>query len=188
MKTFIVGNGPSLALMDLNKLSGHKTYAVNRIWKLFDKTDWRPTDYIRAELPAYDEKAVIEDCEKMYNVSRLHLQAGFYKYYKQPGIEYFDTCLGEEPHDWHLPRICGYGTVVNIAVQLAILEGADEVYLIGCDLGLPNHFYGKEGTNKDSLPVSAHEIAKRCSSIPIYNATVGGSLEVYPRVSYLDVL
>lgn len=187
---YVIGNGPSLQKTDLNKLIGHKTYAVNRIWKIWEDNPsilWRPTDYVRGELPAYNEEMVIEDLQKMSALDcTMHLQAGFWKFKERwwrgvADVEYFDSCNGDDPHDWHLPNLCGYGTVVNISVQIAVLEGADEIHLLGCDLGLPNHFYGAEGTNKDSLPISAHEIAKRCSPIPIYNATIGGSLEVYPR-------
>jgi len=36
--------------------------------------------------------------------------------------------------------------------------------------------------------VQVHTVAKRSSPVPIYNATIGGNLEVYPRVNMLDVL
>jgi hypothetical protein len=39
--------------------------------------------------------------------------------------------------------------------------------------------------NTDTL--MGHIIAKRSSPVPIYNATKGGSLEVYERVSFDEV-
>lgn len=102
------------------------------------------------------------------------------------------------PHLWHLPRLCTFGSSVNIAVQIAIQSGYSPIYLVGCDLGYrdnqPSHFdshyeHGKEQparlANLNTL--TAHMIAKRSSPVPIYNATIGGELEVYERVKYEDL-
>jgi len=59
-----------------------------------------------------------------------------------------------------------------------------------------NHFsgnYGTPGFNADVLNSNmraAHRLAKRMSEkkdVNIYNATIGGELEVYPRVDYYEV-
>lgn len=99
------------------------------------------------------------------------------------------------PHLWHLPRLCTFGSSVNVGIQIAVSLGYDEIYLVGCDLGYkdnePSHFdpayeHGKERparlANLNTL--TAHMIAKRSSTVPIFNATIGGDLEVYPRVQY----
>ena len=102
------------------------------------------------------------------------------------------------PHSWHLPKLCSYGSSVNIAIQIAVNQGYKPIYLIGCDLGYkdnePSHFSvdyekGIEGdlrparlANLDTL--NAHIIASRSSPVTIYNATIGGELEVYERVDY----
>lgn len=44
-RCFIVGNGPSLNLMDLSKLAGQTVFASNGVDLLFDRIDWRPTYY-----------------------------------------------------------------------------------------------------------------------------------------------
>ena len=46
-RCFIVGNGPSLKIEDLEKLyvNGEITFAFNMIYKIFDQTLWRPTYY-----------------------------------------------------------------------------------------------------------------------------------------------
>jgi len=173
-------------------LNDEVTWAVNRIWKIFDRTDWRPTHYVRAEIPEYNEEHVKEDALEMMNQpSNLWFQEGFRglsrRAFMHKGIEYFKTCTGGI-HDWHMPLVCGYGTVVHVAMQLAILQGATELYLVGCDLGIPDHFYGKEGTNNDVLAFAAHKIAVKCCPVPVYNSTVGGLLELYPRKKIEDVI
>ncbi|MDR2744957.1 MAG: hypothetical protein LBB66_07195 [Desulfovibrio sp.] len=44
-RCLILGCGPSLALEDVNKLRFEYTFACNKIYLLFDQTEWRPTFY-----------------------------------------------------------------------------------------------------------------------------------------------
>ena len=193
-RAFIIGNGPSLKDTPLELLKNDRTFAVNRIWKIFDQTSWRPTDYVRSELPEYDGGDVIEDLKQMAKTdAKLWIQAGFFRFTGRTDVAFgrpvvpFLTCNGGALHDWHFDLddyVCAYGTVVQTAIQLAIMEGADKIYLVGCDLGQPNHFYGMEGKNNDEKNMLAHENAKKCSPVPIFNATIGGDLEVYERVKF----
>lgn len=171
----VIGNGPSLTPEKLEAAKG-MTYATNRIWKMFEETDWRPTYYVRGEMPAYVEEHVLEDLKEMSrHPTHFRLQEGFKGYAERawgpahPGCvwDFYTTCGGKE-HDWHLPEICGYGSVVHQAMQLAVLDGAEEIHLIGCDLGTPSHFYGEEGRCVDEALRKAHAIAARCCPVPIF--------------------
>lgn len=102
------------------------------------------------------------------------------------------------PVYWHLPMLCSFGSSLHVAIQIAVTLGYGPLYLIGCDLGYvdgePSHFtpdyeVGYEGllrpaqeANNDMLV--AHLNARRSSPVPIYNASIGGNLEVYERVDY----
>jgi hypothetical protein len=44
-RCFIIGNGPSLKTEDLEKLKNEYTFAANKIYVVFDETDWCPTYY-----------------------------------------------------------------------------------------------------------------------------------------------
>ena len=44
-RCFLIANGPSLKVEDLNLLKGEYTFGCNKIFYLFDKTEWRPTFY-----------------------------------------------------------------------------------------------------------------------------------------------
>ena len=104
------------------------------------------------------------------------------------------------PDVWHFPQVCKFGGSVPMTIQLAVLEDIfDEIFLIGCDLGYKtgkdNHFHpdyapGKRGIvegkaiKRNEVTAMAHEYALRNSPIPIYNATLGGELETYPRINY----
>ena len=96
---------------------------------------------------------------------------------------------------------------MNVLVQEAVLEGYNPLYLLGCDVGfVPGH--GGTHFAKDYYPaaqvttpegadernrtlLAMHQVIKReCDArgIQVFNATPGGSLEVYPRVSLESVL
>lgn len=209
---FVVGNGPSLRWTPLDKLKGEICFATNRINLIYPYTDWRPTHYVRAE------QADIQAPETYYEDMRLHVDelqcevfcnVWFVKntdFGKRPNVTILDACAHYQtnydseycPHLWHLPRICTMGGSVNVAIQLAVQEGATEIILVGCDLGYkdgkPSHFDDQYETgltlqaaryaNMNAL--TAHIIAKRSSPVPIYNATLGGSLEVYERINYFE--
>jgi hypothetical protein len=102
-------------------------------------------------------------------------------------------------NSWHLPALCTAFGGMSAMIQIAAME-YDEIYLLGCDLGYTpdrtqNHAipdYTLDESNKvvmDNGNMQAlHEMARRCSPVPIYNATVGGFLETYPRVNIFELL
>jgi len=99
---------------------------------------------------------------------------------------------------WHEPVCTGYGGM-SVMLQIAA-KLFDEIYLLGCDVGYgsdytKNHFvdgYAKDlrdRSEQDNMNMKKlHELALECSPVPIYNATIGGSLEVYPRVRLEEIL
>ncbi|HOH28077.1 MAG TPA: hypothetical protein PLC40_00245, partial [Candidatus Hydrogenedentes bacterium] len=46
----IVGNGPSLAIRDLDRLKDEITVASNRIFLAFSETEWRPTYFTMCDV------------------------------------------------------------------------------------------------------------------------------------------
>ena len=102
---------------------------------------------------------------------------------------------------WHLPEICTCWDSASVMIQWMVLEGYDVIYLLGMDLGFvkdktKNNFVpeylSKDPQDKHELDnkcaLASHVLAENSSPIPIYNATLGGELEVYPRVRLEDAL
>jgi hypothetical protein len=198
-RAFVVGSGESLKHTNLNNLKGEISIASNNIHLIYPYTEWRPTIYVRAEeastLGKEDWAESIEVHEKLgcemwvneYFVdgdnskAKIKSCAHYKRHYNDP------SC----PHLLHLPILCTFGSSVNVAVQIAMLKEYSPIYLVGCDLDENmNHFsedyrHGKEQENRyarlDAL--EAHIIASRMGA-EIYNATVGGSLDVFPRVEF----
>ena len=123
-------------------------------------------------------------------------------------VEWLNKCKEHSPYQagnwkatntWHLPKLCTAFGSMNPILQLCSMM-YDEIYLIGCDLGYTkdkeaNHAmtgYDTDLRDKSEQDLRnmthIHKVAKRSSSVPIYNATIGGNLEVYERVDLLDVL
>ncbi len=138
--------------------------------------------------------------------------------YGQKNVIFYKRCVhaANDEYEWHLPELCRRGGGVSYAIQMAASLGYDPIYLVGCDLYKYrplgpdiNHFdpdYGpykiRKSTGKemigpaewDSLNehlILAHQMALRETAgmgVSVLNATVGGQLEVYPRVDINTVL
>lgn len=173
MKCYVVGNNEAITPALLESLDA-PAFGVNRIWRIFRETAWRPAYYVRAEVPAYNLDHVKEDLIEMGRVGCvMYLQAGFHGFAERfwnskechpaTRFEFFETCGGSR-HDWHLPKICAYGTVTNIAVQIAVTLGFDDIHVTGC--GGDGHFYDEPFTNR-ALADDASEIARRCCPVEL---------------------
>lgn len=193
MRAFIVGNGPSLARTRLDLLQDEVTFGTGRI----HLSGWYPKFYVLAEgVNTVHENRIRHDLRDIaLNVERCYLQAGLsgLAFVPHPNceIEYFTTCQHANtgaPETWHLPQLCSYGSSVHVAMQIATNLGYAPLYLVGCDL-TGGHFTDEYGESaiQTRLWEHAHEIAAR-SNPNIYNATVGGNLEAYPKVKLGEVL
>jgi Uncharacterized protein conserved in bacteria len=49
-RCFIIGNGPSLIPEDLDRLKSESCFASNRIYCMFDRTEWRPTFFMSFDM------------------------------------------------------------------------------------------------------------------------------------------
>jgi hypothetical protein len=186
-RVFVLGNGPSLKYTPFDLLEKERTFAVNHIWKLWEddpRITWRPTDYVRCEYHIAKEGAA-RDALRMLNCGcTVWLQEEIK--IDSPEIRRIPHCDGTESHPWHLPTICIRGTVINAAMQIAVLEGAAEIYLVGCDLGT-GHFYNGGFPGVDRA-LEGHRFSAQSCPIPVFDATLGGALKVYPRVSLENLL
>ena len=196
MRAFVVGNGPSLADTPLDEICSEVSYAVGRINLIYPRTKWRPTFYVMAEQREHiDEQLTRQDMRQVIgrNGTHAYVQSGLVGLTGMARVEPFTTCAcilkRRPPVYWHLPTLCSYGGSLFVAMQLATLAGYDPIYLVGCDLD-GEHFDEHYGTSKVQTELwrSAHRIAARSCPARILNATIGGSLEVYPRIDLCQVI
>ncbi len=217
-RCFIIGNGPSLKAEDLNKLKNEITFAFNRIYYIFDKTDWRPTYYC-----SEDEKTIFPSKEEINNLMlknkffpvnfpwdyNINFNNAMYYIFK------FDDEKVEPRFSEDIVKGIYWGnTVAYTAIQLAVYMGIKEIYLLGVDHNFSkmvndkgkividetakDYFSEKYNTDKENLYIPNIEISTRAFSaakkyadahnIKIYNATRGGKLEIFDRVDFNHII
>lgn len=241
-RCFVMGNGPSLNKMDLNKLNGETVFACNAAFLLFDRIGWRPRYYTCVDTRvirdrAQDITAMLDAHPRMTSFfpSRIRLHDGSGQEFETPDIippaanrYYFNevfNSLDNPPESMFslnaAERVVQPYTVAITMLQLAAFMGFKSIYLIGCDtsysvnptvrqegrkmdgVGLlltstedndANHFdpryfgKGREWHNPQVDKMLMHHAwayeALEGAGIEVYNATVGGQLEAYPRVDF----
>lgn len=216
---FIIGNGPSLLSDDLDLINKNNisTFAFNRIYFMFDKTEWRPTYYI-----SQDEKT-LKNCTK--EVNQMDLPYKFIPlnlhYYYDIAIDnaiYFKSVNPKGAYPVLSDDVSVYvessNTVAVTAAQFAAYMGFKKIYLIGVDHNFSTYQndkgeiiqdnsakdYFTDEYNKDKAELYVPNIdastrafismKKFCDekAIEVYNATRGGKLEVFPRVDFDEVM
>ena len=144
-KCFVIGNGPSLTTEDLNRLqdSGIPTFAMNRVFKFFPQTKWRPTFYISEDILIL--KDTILDVEAIPSeITFIPVNLHWYENVDVKGAQYFWMDYNSElKESFGLSLDCAHvvrcrGTVTSTCIQFAVYMGFTEIYLLGID-----HNYSK---------------------------------------------
>lgn len=207
-KCFIIATGPSLQLKDLDVLKENNfdTFSMNGIYKVFDRTEWRPKYFVAEDytfLASYVESDQInieneitfllgdtneELCRKKRKENEYIYHVNYIRRDKEKTKFATDLLYG---------TYAG-GTVTFACMQWAIYMGYTEIYLLGVDFSYfgtaekkcYGHFYDeKEYTARPATEwvynsyISAKEYAES-HDVKIYNATRGGKLEVFERVDF----
>ena len=146
-RCFIIGTGPSLRLEDLEKLSelGEISFASNSIYKLFDKTDWRPDYYCCLDLELVEklnreyEARFFEDvCKRNFfvdsRIKTLPYSSKKIKVYINRLLHGFGIKDDDLRYSYDLVKgIYDEYDVTITAIQIAQFMGFGEVYLLGVD-------------------------------------------------------
>ena len=209
-RCFLVGNGPSLTLEDLDTLHTHGEicFGFNNVFRAYGRTKWRPKyfgigDWRIMETTAPDilklNKCVIMS-DEFHRLTDVFFSQVEYVHVVR------DISYPQRPR--FSSNICevvyGGSTVVfDIGIQFAAYMGFKEIYLLGVDCSYRtnrtdarNHFidnyfdenekYPNDEINTDVMR-KAFMAAREYSmshGFRIYNATRGGCLEVFERVNF----
>lgn len=209
----VVGNGPSLNRTPLSEFAGVLAIGMNKISILFPRTEWRPSyivaingfvikqhaDFFRtSDVPVFLSWKARRDVPPTSRSSPYYL------------LE-----LSRRDFSVAIDHGIGIGdTVTYTALQLAYYLGANPVILVGVDhsfsvTGPANRYVKAEGPDVDhfdesyfakgsvwglpNLPES--EVAYRRAKAAfeqdgrsVVDATVGGKLEVFPKISIAEAL
>jgi 6-hydroxymethylpterin diphosphokinase MptE-like protein len=208
---FILGNGPSLNKMDLAPLANYHTFGQNKIFMIFDRVDLNLSylvsvnpyvigqskkEFESMTCPVFVShtaaRGIIEDKPHVQRLHTLNLWS-FYKDITQP--------------------ICEGNTVTFVSLQIAYYMGFKRVFLIGVDHSFKqkgashevqvykgedeNHFHPDyfKGQQWQLADVYGSEVSYHLANYyyqkdgrQIFDATVGGKLEVFPKMDITEAL
>ncbi len=213
-RCFIIGNGPSLKVEDLDKLIGEDCLAVNEIHRVFPKTRWRPLICTFADRYSKSTPEEIRDLDCKY------VFLGDYYWRYNTVLRKDAVCFHE--HMAFSTKEYGFSediskcmviapTVAYCSMQIAAFMGYSEIFLLGFDHSYSFEFdkkgniikTGNESTHffKDDKAediignvwgmTKAYESFKRYADehgIIVKNATRGGKLEIFERVDLDDIV
>lgn len=212
-KCFIVGNGPSLQMKDLEKIQNLNipTFGVNLIYKMYPSTYWRPTYFVITEYNIY--RTYYDEINELRS-DNLFIK-DFYPLSETPhisGVNYYPgyarrTYMEQQQFSNDITKAVYAGTSVTYdTIQIASYMGFKEIYLIGVDFSYlndpaekGNHVYDSvtvdkrkvAGISNISVTLNAFQKAREyadVNGIKIYNATRGGKLEIFERKEIDQVL
>lgn len=212
-KCFIVGNGPSLTMQDLELIKKEDCFASNLIFKIFDKTEWRPKYYFLQDRYA-DTGNILDDIDLEY------MFIGDY-YWRKRGMKNPNSICIHSARSFNKNSVdfsdnmekslVSHYTITYAMIQAAIYMGYSEIYLLGMDHSYAlsydssgnvtsspdtkSHVFEDknpkdvianiEGMNK--AYISARDYADK-HGIKIINVTRGGKLEWFPRMTLEEAL
>lgn len=162
----IVGNGPSLTISDLELTRGLTTFASNRIFLAFSKTDWRPSYYsVEDTLVMSQSQTQIRAVKGTIKLIANHMMhfaprtSDMYLFRHIPAQNPLDPLSDPEfpdfSHDMET-GVCWGSSIVYSQIQIACHMGFETIVLLGVDhdyqvrsevkenkltyAGEPNHF------------------------------------------------
>lgn len=211
-RCFIIGTGPSLKIEDVEKLKNEITFGVNRIFRMNENTEWRPTYYSIVDPNAiYDFKRLgyilnLQDlCTEKIIISEPVRKAASDIFNDTNCITVPFSFLDHRIYsgDFKLKyrkniALGAYNllSVVNSCINFAHYMGITEIYLLGvdCNYTLSKQYFSGEkslqGVDLESATVMNHFMQEGFAFMKkianqyhfnIYNATRGGSLEIFER-------
>jgi len=213
-RCFIIGNGPSLQQMDLSNLKNEYTFGMNRIYLMFDKLGFESTyfasvntlvieqcgaDIAQLQMPKFISWRSREHIPFTDNLMFLRTMYGV------GNFPFFSTDLAE--------TVWEGATVTYVAMQIAYFMGFSQVILIGVDhnfatKGAPNTTITSTGDDPDHFDPNyfgkgfrwqlpdldtsefAYTVARyvyESDKREIFDATVGGKLQVFRKVPFTSL-
>lgn len=202
-RCFIVGTGPSLSIEDLNLISNDYSFSMNSIFKLFDKTSWRPNCYAISDpnvyKSLYDDIKSIEVDVKMFAPEVAKKGASHIIFPTNNRNYYLSQCFGSKTMNLGLSKklnkyVNNGPSVVFCLIQIAIFMGFKKIYLLGVDCNYRSsethskyasyNYARKISLNSGELMIKGYESIVddlKEYNVEVINCTRGGMLEVFPR-------
>lgn len=142
-RCFIIGNGPSLLIEDINRLKTEISMGCNGIYQLFEKSVWRPTCFFAEDNVFLNEhvqtdkdlKYLLCNCEYLFTTLWSELYDRYLDEFDK--LFYLHTCKTKIEDIMFSPdltqKIYSALTTLYTMLQVAVYMGINEIYLLGVD-------------------------------------------------------
>ncbi len=136
---FIVGNGPSLLMKDLDALTEEVSIASNKIYLAFPETAWRPNLYTCVDRNLWlniDRKEIKEYIPKVYLSNKVFTPRDLGNRAIMWKVLNAQNAMASAITPWSDDIVTGiYAgfTVTYQNLQIAAYMGLNPIYIIGCD-------------------------------------------------------
>lgn len=142
-RCFIIGNGPSLCMEDVNRLTSDVSMGCNGIYQLFEISTWRPTCFFVEDSTFLMEHVrnnkeleyFLNNCEYLFTTLRSDLYDKYLDEYDK--LYHLYTCKTQIEDIAFLPdltqKIYSAGTTLYTMLHVAVYMGIKEIYLLGVD-------------------------------------------------------
>ena len=216
-RCFVLGCGPSLSKINLDLIANEVSFAMNNICLIYPQTKWRPTYYWSSTQSLNKYPKWLEWGKEAISYGQPSFIGNESPIPDAPNTIRLNIFSVRKParDTWALPaaiwttdaakQIYHYRMSAYGLMQLVQYMGCNPVYMLGFDnnwiAGGPNHFspdyeagfeWNEEYVAHETFWQGyAHKKIKMYMDhlgIDVYDCTVGGSLEVYPRVNLEDIL
>lgn len=143
-RCFIMGSGPSLNKMNLDRLKDESVWGMNRCSLLFDRISWRPAFYT-----AVDTRVVPDNSKEINQLIKELPKTLFFfpvdfclckVLFSAPNTYWYNEIAfddGDLPDGYFSASVPDFvratTTVTAAAMQIAVFLGFNPIYLIGCD-------------------------------------------------------
>jgi hypothetical protein len=138
---FVIGNGPSLRLADLERIGSEVSIASNKIYLAFEKVAWRPTYFTIVDDMIWERSQAELARHGLVPIVTSYLRS-------KPTPHHVVRYLGDAPDDWLSGKgdrfsadltsgFYGGRTVTYENLQLAMHLGLDPIIIVGCDHHYP---------------------------------------------------
>ena len=134
-RAFLIGNGPSLKMEDLEALKNEITFASNKIFLAYESTEWRPDIYCMC-----DEVVARNIRDKVLELPHIKVLADSVRKYlwDDPRASFVNPKKSRDDQSdltgWDLIRGANAGhSVLNLSIKVAYWMGIREIYIIGAD-------------------------------------------------------
>lgn len=215
-RCFVIGNGPSINQTDIRRLRNELTIGSNALFLLFEQMGFKPTFLtVEDNLVAEDRAAWLNAIRGTTKIFPRDLSYCLRLDEDTVYVNFERHYLDFPKFSDDFARIVYFGgTVTMLNLQLAYYLGCNPIYLVGVDHSYKvppklnsvvitseaddeNHFdptyFGKgfrwHDPKVERMEQSYREARRFLSAhnVSVYNATVGGQLEVFDRVDFGEV-